>query len=86
MVSRKDRATRERYQKGLSKVYCMYCCEPFNMKDLFKKEGRYDVCKKRECIEAYRNDKLTQISRVKKESRKKQLEENYPDPTWMVGE
>ena len=86
MVSRNDRATKERYQKGLSKVYCMYCLEPYNMKDLFKKEGRFDVCKNPKCIEAYYLDRRTQIERSKKETRKKTLEENYPDPTWMTGE
>ena len=80
------RSIREKYSKGMHKVYCMYCLRPYNMKDLFKKEGRYDVCREPACIEAYHKDRQSQLNRVKQATRKKTLEENYPDPTWMVGE
>ena len=84
MASKKS--IREKYSKGMSKVYCMFFMKPHNMKDLFKKEGRYDVCRDPDCIEDYYKDKSVQANRTKQETRKKTLEENYPDPTWMVGE
>ena len=77
---------REKYVKDLTRVFCMYCLRPHYLKDLFKREGRFDVCRDDKCIEAYYRDRRAQMNRAKQETRKKTLEENYPDPTWMTGE
>lgn len=80
------RTKKEKERRGLYFVYCMYCRNPVMMKDLAVKEGRYDVCRKPECLESYYTERKVKLKRSLDQQRKRQLEENYPDPTWMTGD
>ena len=51
------RRQKEKYKKGISYVYCMYCCKPHLFKDLAIREGRYDVCRSPECMDLYRKER-----------------------------
>ena len=87
MASRKEGQTkREKEKKGLYYIYCMYCCKPVMFKELAVREGRYDVCRKPECLEHYYKERKVKQKRSLEQQRKRLLEENYPDPTWMTGE
>ena len=83
---KKTKSKIEREKRGTTYVYCMYCREPVLFKDLMVKEGRYDVCKKEECQIAYTKEKKFKQKISLEHQRKRLLEENYPDPSWMTGE
>lgn len=80
----KTRKDKER-QKAVT-IYCMYCREPMPYRELAIHEGRYDVCRKLECLGFYYKEREVKLKRSIQQQKKRQLEENYPDPTWMTGE
>lgn len=85
-TKRRDRATKERQKAGLTYIYCMYCCKPKKKNELAISEGRYDVCRDEKCMEHYAKERISKLKQSKIDQRKRQLEENYPDPTWMTGD
>ena len=84
--NRLGKTRRERDKKGLTIVYCKYCLEPFNLKDLAYREGNNDVCRSPKCLEYYYKERASDLRRSQLKQKKRQLEENFTDPSWMTGE
>ena len=80
------RRQKEKYKKGISYVYCMYCCKPHLFKDLAIREGRYDVCRSPECMDLYRKERKIALENSKNRQRRDSLGENNDDASWLNGD
>ena len=83
MVSKTKKA---REKKGFLVVFCKYCLKPHYLKDLAFREGNNDVCRDPKCLNYYYKERASDLRRSQLKQKKRQLEENFIDPSWMTGE